>query len=199
MPLGHALFLGYLALATLAAVTRPTRRGNRARYLLAVAVNEVPHLFALALALATLGAWASGDLTGAGGVVALVLAVLVAAFVGLVGFASPCVLPLVPGYLSYVTGLAGETGAGTAAGGEGTASPQAGRIGGRGLRMICAGRSGLSFASCRIFRLTGEKSGAERPIGQLRRCLGASAVAERDYTRRTRPRELRSGPRRTSR
>ena len=31
----------------------------------------------------------------------------VAALAGLVSFLSPCVLPLVPGYLSYVTGLAG--------------------------------------------------------------------------------------------
>jgi cytochrome c-type biogenesis protein len=37
----------------------------------------------------------------------LALAVLVAAVAGLVSFLSPCVLPLVPGYLSYVTGLAG--------------------------------------------------------------------------------------------
>jgi cytochrome c-type biogenesis protein len=35
------------------------------------------------------------------------LAVLVAALAGLVSFLSPCILPLVPGYLSYVTGLAG--------------------------------------------------------------------------------------------
>lgn len=37
----------------------------------------------------------------------LALAVGVAALAGLVSFLSPCVLPLVPGYLSYVTGLAG--------------------------------------------------------------------------------------------
>ena len=37
----------------------------------------------------------------------LVLAVLVAAAAGLVSFLSPCVLPLVPGYISYVTGMAG--------------------------------------------------------------------------------------------
>jgi cytochrome c-type biogenesis protein len=37
----------------------------------------------------------------------LLLAVAVAALAGLVSFLSPCVLPLVPGYLSYVTGLAG--------------------------------------------------------------------------------------------
>ncbi|WP_433116950.1 cytochrome c biogenesis CcdA family protein [Micromonospora sp. CA-246542] len=37
----------------------------------------------------------------------LVLAIGAAALAGLVSFLSPCVLPLVPGYLSYVTGLAG--------------------------------------------------------------------------------------------
>ena len=45
----------------------------------------------------------------------LLIAAAVAALVGLVSFASPCVLPLVPGYLSYVAGLVG-TGAPTAAG-----------------------------------------------------------------------------------
>jgi cytochrome c-type biogenesis protein len=37
----------------------------------------------------------------------LLLAVGVAALAGLVSFLSPCVLPLVPGYVSYVTGMAG--------------------------------------------------------------------------------------------
>ncbi|MBY8871966.1 cytochrome c biogenesis protein CcdA [Micromonospora sp. PLK6-60] len=37
----------------------------------------------------------------------LLLAVGAAALAGLVSFLSPCVLPLMPGYLSYVTGLAG--------------------------------------------------------------------------------------------
>ncbi|MBA3248900.1 MAG: sulfite exporter TauE/SafE family protein [Geodermatophilaceae bacterium] len=37
----------------------------------------------------------------------LLVAMGVAALVGLIGFASPCVLPLVPGYLAYVAGLAG--------------------------------------------------------------------------------------------
>jgi cytochrome c-type biogenesis protein len=37
----------------------------------------------------------------------LLLAALVSAVAGLVSFLSPCVLPLVPGYLSYVTGLSG--------------------------------------------------------------------------------------------
>jgi cytochrome c-type biogenesis protein len=38
----------------------------------------------------------------------LLAAAAVAALVGLISFASPCVLPLVPGYLSYVTGLVGS-------------------------------------------------------------------------------------------
>ncbi|MCF3103279.1 cytochrome c biogenesis protein CcdA [Streptomyces roseoverticillatus] len=38
---------------------------------------------------------------------ALLLALPVALFGGLVSFFSPCVLPLVPGYLSYVTGVGG--------------------------------------------------------------------------------------------
>ena len=52
----------------------------------------------------------------------VLVAAAVALAAGLVSFASPCVLPLVPGYLSYVTGLTGETlgpgaGGGSAAGG----------------------------------------------------------------------------------
>lgn len=37
----------------------------------------------------------------------LLVAAPLAAVAGLVSFASPCVLPLVPGYLSYVTGMSG--------------------------------------------------------------------------------------------
>src|SRR5580698_9310552 len=37
----------------------------------------------------------------------LLLAIPVAAAAGAVTFLSPCVLPLVPGYLSYVTGMSG--------------------------------------------------------------------------------------------
>jgi cytochrome c-type biogenesis protein len=38
----------------------------------------------------------------------LLLAMPVAATAGFVSFASPCVLPLVPGYLSYVSGVSGQ-------------------------------------------------------------------------------------------
>src|SRR6266702_3420533 len=40
------------------------------------------------------------------------LALLVAAAAGFISFASPCVLPLVPGYLSYVSGVSGQEVAG---------------------------------------------------------------------------------------
>ena len=48
---------------------------------------------------------AAGDTIVSG---ALPLAIAVAALAGLVSFASPCVLPLVPGFLGYVSGLTGE-------------------------------------------------------------------------------------------
>jgi cytochrome c-type biogenesis protein len=38
----------------------------------------------------------------------LLVAAAVAVLVGVIGFLSPCVLPLVPGYLSYVAGLSGD-------------------------------------------------------------------------------------------
>lgn len=49
----------------------------------------------------------------------MVLALPVAAAAGLVSFLSPCVLPLVPGYLSFVTGLAGADLAASPAAGPG--------------------------------------------------------------------------------
>lgn len=47
-----------------------------------------------------LESWVSGALSSS-----LLLAVPVALLAGLVSFASPCVLPLLPGYLSYASGL----------------------------------------------------------------------------------------------
>ncbi|HZE38839.1 MAG TPA: cytochrome c biogenesis protein CcdA [Stackebrandtia sp.] len=48
----------------------------------------------------------------------LLVAVGVSALAGLVSFLSPCILPLVPGYLSYVTGLSGTD----------AAAPRRGRV-----------------------------------------------------------------------
>lgn len=46
-----------------------------------------------------------GELVNSG---QLIVALLIALAAGLVSFASPCVLPLVPGYLAYIGGLAGN-------------------------------------------------------------------------------------------
>ena len=37
----------------------------------------------------------------------IILALLAAAVAGVVSFASPCVIPLVPGYISYLAGVVG--------------------------------------------------------------------------------------------
>ena len=68
----------------------------------------------------------------------LLLAIPVAVLAGLVSFASPCVLPLVPGYLGYVSGMAGGAGGGAAAvrGGSGTATATATRAPGRGRTLL---------------------------------------------------------------
>ena len=50
----------------------------------------------------------------------LLLAVPIALLAGVVSFLSPCVLPLVPGYLSYVAGLSGVDAAAAPADGGGT-------------------------------------------------------------------------------
>src|ERR1039458_7405996 len=60
----------------------------------------------------------------------LILALPVAAAAGAVTFLSPCCLPLVPGYLSYVTGMSGAAaGAGASSGaGTGAAAPGPGAV-----------------------------------------------------------------------
>lgn len=56
----------------------------------------------------------------------LLLAAAIATLVGLISFASPCVLPLVPGYLAYVAGL---TGSETTAAASPPAAPASGAAG----------------------------------------------------------------------
>ncbi|HTZ27763.1 MAG TPA: cytochrome c biogenesis protein CcdA [Streptosporangiaceae bacterium] len=56
----------------------------------------------------------------------LILAVPVAAAAGAVTFLSPCCLPLVPGYLSYVTGMSGAGATGSGDSPAGSATAQAG-------------------------------------------------------------------------
>jgi len=49
-----------------------------------------------------LSSWAQQAVAGS-----MLLAVPVAVLAGLVSFFSPCVVPLLPGYLSYATGMSG--------------------------------------------------------------------------------------------
>ncbi len=71
----------------------------------------------------------------------VLLAAPVAAAAGLVSFLSPCVLPLVPGYLSFITGLSGEDlAAGTAGVLIPTATPTVGRSPTQAWARLQAGR-----------------------------------------------------------
>ena len=66
-----------------------------------------------------LDSWVSEALTSS-----MLVAIPVAVLAGIVSFASPCVLPLLPGYLSYASGLGARQIA------EGTASPEGAQLGG---------------------------------------------------------------------
>ncbi|SNR48827.1 cytochrome c biogenesis CcdA family protein [Blastococcus mobilis] len=78
----------------------------------------------------------------------LLVAAAVAALVGLISFASPCVLPLVPGYLSYVTGLVGSGApAPRPAGGGGTATAVRSEVVPRARMVLGAGLFVLGFTA----------------------------------------------------
>jgi cytochrome c-type biogenesis protein len=72
----------------------------------------------------------------------LILALPVAAAAGAVTFLSPCCLPLVPGYLSFVTGMAGASGsqAAPAAATAGAGQPAVAAEGGIGPAVVVAAR-----------------------------------------------------------
>lgn len=74
----------------------------------------------------------------------LLLAAGVAALAGLVSFASPCVLPLVPGFLGYLGGMTPAAGGGGAAG---PGSRRAGVAPGRGRLLLGASLFVLGFTA----------------------------------------------------
>jgi len=77
----------------------------------------------------------------------LILAMPVAAAAGAVTFLSPCCLPLVPGYLSYITGMSGAGAARkAAASAEADAGPDAGSAAGAEAVAV-AGGGGVSTAT----------------------------------------------------
>ncbi|HOA28348.1 MAG TPA: cytochrome c biogenesis protein CcdA, partial [Arachnia sp.] len=81
-----------------------------------------------------LESWAGAALTSS-----MLVAVPVAVLAGIVSFASPCVLPLLPGYLSYASGL----GAAEIATGEGRR------------RLLIGGTLGFVLVFSVVFVLTG--------------------------------------------
>ena len=61
----------------------------------------------------------------------LILAIPVAAAAGAFTFLSPCCLPLVPGYLSYITGMSGAGGAAESAAVTGGGTAAVAAVGGQ--------------------------------------------------------------------
>ncbi len=92
----------------------------------------------------------------------LLVAAGTAALVGVLGFLSPCVLPLVPGYLSYVTGLSG--------GGDVPAP----RRTIAGAALFVAGFSAVFIASGAILGVVGQRIAADRLL--LERVAGAVTI-----------------------
>lgn len=90
-----------------------------------------------------LESWVTQALTSS-----MLLAIPVALLAGLVSFASPCVLPLLPGYLSYASGL----GANQIAGGDGNRRP------------LVLGTAGFILGFSVVFVLTGAVVGG---VGSL--------------------------------
>lgn len=87
----------------------------------------------------------------------LLLTVPVALLAGLISFASPCILPLVPGYLAYIGGFTGETAAAARATGGSTTTISAERTG-QGRLVLGVALFVLGFAA--VFVLTGFVFGA---------------------------------------
>jgi len=96
-----------------------------------------------------LAASTCGDLAGG----TLLLAIPVAFAAGLISFLSPCVLPLVPGYLSYVTGLSGADLAGDVAvsDGPGTAVAPAAQLAARHTHRVLLGSVLFVFGFSIVF------------------------------------------------
>ncbi|MBC2682303.1 cytochrome c biogenesis protein CcdA [Corynebacterium sp. 4HC-13] len=84
----------------------------------------------------------------------LLLAMLAAAAAGLVSFASPCVIPLVPGYISY---LAGVVGADTEFTDNGTVvTAKRGRVATAALMFVAGFTAVFVFATATVFGVIGQ-------------------------------------------
>jgi cytochrome c-type biogenesis protein len=107
----------------------------------------------------------------------VLVALPVAAAAGLVSFLSPCVLPLVPGYLSYVTGLTGADLADTQSPAEGSTLVRTAAVRGRvllGSALFVLGFSAVFVSEGALFGGLGAALVEHRAV--VDRVLGAVTV-----------------------
>jgi cytochrome c-type biogenesis protein len=105
----------------------------------------------------------------------LILAIPVAAAAGALTFLSPCCLPLVPGYLSYITGMSGAGAAGQPA--DGAAAGAAVTGGGTAAAAVAEGGSGaVTTATVTAADAPGSAPTSRAVAGTALFVLGFSAV-----------------------
>src|ERR1700722_13495097 len=97
----------------------------------------------------------------------LILAIPVAAAAGALTFLSPCCLPLVPGYLSYITGMSGVGGAAESAAVTG---------GGTAAVAVSEGSGGVTTATVTTSNAPGSAPTGRAVAGTALFVLGFSAV-----------------------
>ncbi|MGA1836345.1 cytochrome c biogenesis protein CcdA [Herbiconiux sp. 11R-BC] len=122
----------------------------------------------------------------------LLLAIPIALLAGLVSFASPCVLPLVPGYLAYVGGISD---AGRARSGTGPDSEAAAKKAGRrrmlfGIGLFILGFSVVFLAYSAAFGALGTwlivwQDGITRVMGGVVIILGLVFIGQFSFMQRT--------------
>ena len=105
----------------------------------------------------------------------LILAIPVAAAAGALTFLSPCCLPLVPGYLSYITGMSGAGARGREAGGA-TESAAVEGGGATAVAVAEVGSGGVTTATVTAADRPGSASTGRAVAGTALFVLGFSAV-----------------------
>jgi cytochrome c-type biogenesis protein len=105
----------------------------------------------------------------------LILAIPVAAAAGALTFLSPCCLPLVPGYLSYITGMSGAGAGGREAGGA-TESAAVEGGGAAAVAVAEGGNGGVTTATVTVANAPGSAPTGRAVVGTALFVLGFSAV-----------------------
>jgi cytochrome c-type biogenesis protein len=106
----------------------------------------------------------------------LILAIPIAAAAGAVTFLSPCCLPLVPGYLSYITGMSGAGARGGAAGGAESAAAEGSGTGAAAVAVAEGGSGGVTTATVTTADAPGSAPTGRAVAGTALFVLGFSAV-----------------------